>query len=116
MLLRVAADENFNHDILHGLRKRVPNLDVAIVQNLMPSAPDDRVLEWAAGAGRVVLTHDEQTMVGHAYARIKARLEMAGVVLVHSTAPVGRAIDELELIVSCENPEDFVDRVQFVPL
>ena len=48
-MLTLAADENFNNDIVRGLRRRNPHLDLVRVQDVELSAADDpAVLEWAA--------------------------------------------------------------------
>jgi hypothetical protein len=48
-LLRLAADENLNNDILRGLRRRDPQTDVVRVQDVgLSGADDEAVLEWAA--------------------------------------------------------------------
>jgi predicted nuclease of predicted toxin-antitoxin system len=79
-MLRFAADENFNADIVRGLRRRLPELDIVRVQDVGLSGADDpSVLEWAAGEGRIVLTHDISTLVRHAFARVAARQRMLGV-------------------------------------
>jgi predicted nuclease of predicted toxin-antitoxin system len=58
-MLRLAADENFNADIVRGLLRRLPDLDIVRVQDAGLSGADDTaVLEWAAREGRIVLTHD----------------------------------------------------------
>ena len=58
-MLRFAADENFNGDIIRGLLRRKPDLDVVRMQDVGLSGADDgTVLEWAALQGRVVITHD----------------------------------------------------------
>jgi predicted nuclease of predicted toxin-antitoxin system len=58
-MLRLAADENFNGDIVRGLLRRKPDLDIAHVQDAGLSGADDpAVLEWAANEGRTVVTHD----------------------------------------------------------
>lgn len=58
-MLRFAADENFNNDIVRGLRRRMPDLDIVRVQEAgLSGAIDTDVLEWAAREGRVLLTHD----------------------------------------------------------
>lgn len=49
-MLRFAAEENFNADILRGLLRRKPDLDIVRVQDVGLSGADDRAgLEWAAG-------------------------------------------------------------------
>ena len=56
-MLRLAADENFNRDIVRGLLRRKPDLDIVRVQDAgLAGADDSSVLEWAAVQGRVVLS------------------------------------------------------------
>ena len=56
-MLRFAADENFNGDIVRGLLRRNPQLDVVRVQDAGLSGADDpSVLEWAADQGRIVIS------------------------------------------------------------
>ena len=53
-MLRLAADENFNNDIVRGLLRRRPDLDIVRVQDVGLSGADDpAILEWAAREGRV---------------------------------------------------------------
>jgi len=40
-MLRLAADENFNNDILHGLLRQKPDLDLVRVQDVGLSGADD---------------------------------------------------------------------------
>lgn len=45
-MLRLAADENFNNDILRGLLRRAPDLDIVRVQDThISGANDPTVLE-----------------------------------------------------------------------
>ena len=72
-MLRYAADENFNGDIVRGLLRRNPDLDIVRVQDAGLSGVDDpAVLEWAALQGRVLLTHDVSTLTTHAFDRVRA--------------------------------------------
>ena len=62
-MLTLAADENFNNDIVRGLLRRRPDLDIVRIQDCGLSGVDDPlVLAWAAGEGRVLLTHDVATV------------------------------------------------------
>ncbi len=48
-MLALAADENFNNDIVRGLRRRATDLDIVRIQDVGLAAADDpTVLEWAA--------------------------------------------------------------------
>jgi hypothetical protein len=67
-VLKLLSDENFNGDILRGIFRRRPNLDVVRGQDVgLKATLDAEILDWAATAGRIVLTHDRETMVYAAY-------------------------------------------------
>ena len=62
-MLLLAADENFNNDIVRGLVRRKPDLNIVRIQDVGLSGADDpTVLEWAAREERVLLTHDVSTL------------------------------------------------------
>src|SRR5262249_35410524 len=116
-VLRLVSDENFNADILRGLYRRRPDLDVVRVQDVGLSAtPDPDVLAWAAVEGRILLTHDRDTMPSFAYDRVRVGQPLPGVFLVSDLMPVGQAIDEILLAVECLTPEECKDFVRFFPL
>jgi hypothetical protein len=78
-VIRFLADEDFNNDVLRALRRRRPAVDVVRVQDVgLSGRPDPAVLAWAAEQGRVLLTHDAATLVGHALARLAAGEAMDG--------------------------------------
>jgi len=65
------ADENFNNQIVRGVLRHSPNVDIVRVQDVGLSGVDNpTVLEWAAQEERIVLTHDVATMTTFAYQRI----------------------------------------------
>jgi predicted nuclease of predicted toxin-antitoxin system len=116
-VFKLVSDENFNGDILRGLYRRRPDLDVVRVQDAgLSAASDADVLAWAATEGRILLTHDRETLPSFAYDRVHAGQPMPGVFLVNDLKPVGRAIDEILLAVECLLPEECKDFVRFFPL
>ena len=116
-MLRLAADENFNGDIVRGLLRRKPNLDIVRIQDVGLSGADDpSVLQWAADQGRVIVTHDISTLAKHAFDRIAAGQPMPGIFEVTSVAPVGRAIDDLILLAECSFDGEWEGQVRFLPL
>jgi predicted nuclease of predicted toxin-antitoxin system len=67
-MIRLASDQNFNHDILRGLQRRLPLVGIRSTQEAgLSQAEDPAVLEWAASEGRILLTHDRSTMSDYAY-------------------------------------------------
>jgi hypothetical protein len=54
-VLKLVSDENFNADILRGLYRRRPDLDVLRVQDIgLNATPDPDILAWAAREGRIL--------------------------------------------------------------
>ncbi len=116
-MLRLAADENFNNNIVRGLLRRRPAADFVRVQDAGLSGADDpTVLEWAAQQGHVVVSHDVSTLRKHAYERVAAGLRMPGVFEVPNTLSIGRAIDDLLLIIECSLEGEWEGQVRYLPL
>lgn len=62
-MLRLLADENLNHDLIRGVLRRMPSLDLVRVQDVgLIEVDDPSVLEWAARERRIILTHEVNTM------------------------------------------------------
>ncbi|HZO14029.1 MAG TPA: DUF5615 family PIN-like protein [Polyangiaceae bacterium] len=112
---RFAADENFHGAIVRGLVRR--SIDVVRVQDVgLRGESDERILQWAVGDVRVVLTHDRATLIGTAYDLIRAGKPMFGVIAAAQSLSIGAAIDDFELIATCTDPEEWRDRVRYLPL
>jgi hypothetical protein len=115
-MLRLASDADFSGILLRGLSRRQPHLDLVRVQDVgLRTADDPTILQWAADHQRILLTHDQETMIGHAYDRVRAGLPMPGVFLVPQLAPIKRVIDDILLADACNNPDEWRDRVTFFP-
>jgi hypothetical protein len=109
-MLRLLADENFNGDIVRGLLLRQPDLDIVRVQDVgLAGAEDPDLLAWAAENNRIMLTHDRATMSDYAYERV-------AVFILNDRFPVGRAIEEILLMVACTEQTEWSGRAVHVPL
>jgi hypothetical protein len=114
---KFAADENFNNDILRGLRRRNPSIDLVRVQDEGLSGADDPViLEWAAQTGRIVLTHDVSTMTRYAYERVQEGKRMPGVIEVGRRVSIRTAIEEIVLVAECSLEGEWEGKVGYLPL
>ena len=114
--MRLLTDENFNGAVLRGLIRRLPELNTVRVQDVgLIHAADPTILDWAAKEGRILLTHDVATITRYAYERVEKGLSMPGVVEVIETAAIGSIIDDLELFVLCSQPEEYENRIIFIP-
>lgn len=111
------ADENFNNQIVRGILRQNPDIDIVRVQDVSLSGVDDpTVLAWAAEQKRIVLTHDVATMTVFAYQRIESGLAMPGLFEVSRLVSVGLAIEELILIAECSLEGEWEGQVRFLPL
>ncbi len=116
-MIRFVADENFNGVIVRGVLASKPDADIVRAQDTeMLSASDPELLAWAAGQGRIMLTHDVNTMTGFAYARVKAGLPMPGVFAVNRDEPVGEIIEDILLLIECSAEDEWEGQVTFLPL
>ena len=116
-MIRLLADQNFNERIVRGLVRLQPALDVLHVRDIgLSAAADPVILERAAADGRVLLTHDRQTVPAFAYGRVSAGEPMPGVFLVSKMLPIGQAIEEILLAIQCMSPEECKDLVKYFPM
>jgi predicted nuclease of predicted toxin-antitoxin system len=117
-MIRLFADENFNHDIVRGVLRRRPGLDLIRAQLVGLSHTDDsEILAWAAKELRIVLTHDVNTMTRFAIERVKRGEPMAGVFIVHQEgAARSTIIGDLLLLDECSDTSEWSGQILFLPL
>jgi len=116
-MLRLAADENFNNDLLRGMLRREPKLDVVRVQDVgLSGASDSVILEWTAIENRVLLTHDVSTITKFAYERIEAGLSIPGVFEVNLATPFAQIIDDLLLLAKASIEGEWNHMILYIPL
>lgn len=116
-MLRIFVDQDFDHDILRGLRLRLRELDaITALQAGLDRKSDPEILEWAASQRRAIVTHDRNTMTGHAYDRVRKGEAVAGVFVVPRELPIGQAIAELEVLIACSMEGECDQLVVFLPL
>lgn len=116
-MLRFLSDEDLDERLIGGLIRRTPELDLVRVREMDLAGEDDPVvLTWAASEGRIVLTHDRQTMPDFAKARVAAGEPMPGVFVVSRYMEIGQAIDEVEILALCSFEGEWEGQVKYLPL
>lgn len=114
--LRFAVDENLDQRIVTALRRRLPSVDLLRVRDVGLAGQEDPViLEWAAGQGRVLLTHDVQTIPAFAYERMIQGLPVPGILAIQQRAPIGQVVSDLEIIALTVEPAELEGQVWFLP-
>ncbi|MBI3536554.1 MAG: DUF5615 family PIN-like protein [Chloroflexi bacterium] len=116
-MLRFAADENFNGDIVRGVLRRNPDVDIIRIQDVgLSGTKDDTLLEWAAKQDRILLTHDVNTITRYVYERIQAGKSMPGVVEVNSELAMKQVIEDILLLAECSLEEEWEAKILYLPL
>ena len=107
-MLKFLADENFNRRIVRGVRRKLSELDVVRVQDVigLSGTSDPELLEWAANENRLLLTHDTTTMAGIAYDRVNAGKKMPGVVEVSQDLQLDWQLNNLSCLLHAVSTEN----------
>ena len=116
-MLRLLADENFNGDIVRGLLRSRPEMELVRVQDVaLGGADDPAILAWAAINDRILLTHDRATMADFAYQRVTNAKPMPGVFVLNDRLSLRLAISELLLIDEYTEQAEWNNLVVYLPL
>lgn len=106
-MLRLASDADVHGEIVRGLRRRRPEIDLVRAQDALPEGTADReILAWAAAENRILVTNDRNTMLGLAYQRVAAGEPVPGVIATTNEQSIGSAIDDILLIAEYMPEED----------
>ena len=111
-MLRLASDADVHGEIIRGLRRRLPEIDLIRVQDALPEGTlDPDVLAWAAAEQRILITNDRNTMVGFASERIQAKQAVPGLIVTTLDQSIGSAIDDILLITEYMAEEEIREQV-----
>ena len=111
-MLRLASDFDVHGEILRGLRRRLPEIDLVRAQDALPKGtPDPEVLAWAAAENRVLVTNDRNTMIGFACQRVAGGEAVPGLLVTTNDQSIGSAIDDILLIATSMPEEEIRDQV-----
>ena len=116
MKVRFQADADLNQIILLAAIRQEPAIDfqTAILADL-PGLDDIQVLERAARVGRVLITHDRKTMPRH-FTEFIAKKSSPGLLVVPQYLSVAAAVEDLLLVWSATEAEEWINRIGFLPL
>jgi hypothetical protein len=111
----VYFDHNVRAAIASGLRQRGVDVLTAFDDG-HATADDPIVLARATGLGRVVFTNDDD-FLSIAREWLNTGRTFAGVIYVHQDKmTVGETINDLEIVAKAGNPDDFLNRIEYLPL
>lgn len=114
---RLLADEDLNGSIVTATRRLLPEADfITVVEAGLSGLPDPAVLEAAAQLGRLLVSHDVNTLRAAAEQRLDAGLPLPGVLLISQRVPVGIAARELMLVLTASRAEEWHNLILHLPL
>lgn len=116
MRIRFQADADFNHTILTALVRRVSEVDFrGAVLGGLAGLTDAEVLAVAARDGRVLVTHDQTTMPAH-FGDFISTATSSGVIVVPQSLAARQVVDELALIWTATDAEEWINRIAYLPI
>ena len=116
MNIKFQADNDLKRAIVNGVKRRQPAIDFqTAVEVQLDGLPDEEVLRLAASEGRILVSHDRRTMPVH-FADFITTQQSAGVILIEQRLSLREAIDELLLIWEASTAEEWINRLEFIPL
>jgi hypothetical protein len=110
------ADEDLNAKIISGLLRREPSLDfqTAKAGNLL-GLTDPEVLAIAAREGRILVSHDRETMPAH-FSRFIQNFTSPGLIIVSQKLDIREAIDSIILVWVASEANEWINQVGYLPL
>jgi hypothetical protein len=116
MILRFQADADLNQIILDAVVRREPALDFQTAAAAgLAGLHDPAVLALVAGDGRVLVTHDQKTMPSH-FAAFIVTATSPGVLIIPQRLPIATAVEDILLIWSIMDAEEWSNTIRFLPL
>jgi hypothetical protein len=116
MKIKFQADADFNQTILQALQRRGPAIDFQTADDAkIRGLPDPEVLSVTAREGRILVSHDHQTMPMH-FADFIATRQSPGVFLLAQDLPIRIAIEELLMIWETSEAEEWQNTLHYLPL
>ena len=117
--IRFLFDEDTDPDLIDALWRREPALDALRVD--WPEAPpagtlDPELLITAESLGRMLVSNDKNTMPGHLAAHFAAGRRTHGVALLLQGFPWSAYIEDLLILWSASEAEEWIDATIYLPL
>lgn len=111
------ADADLRRSIAEGVRLREPTIDFLTArEGSTIGIPDPAVLAIHLGEGRLLVSSDCNTMIGHFYALVSAGTACPGLIIVPQNLQDGEAIEELLMIWAASYPDELANQVTWLPI
>jgi hypothetical protein len=117
--IRYLLDENVNPILRAALLVQDSNLTVWQVG--MPGAPkfgmpDAEILIWCEENKFILLTHNRKSMPVHLQEHLALNRHANGIFILNENMSVSEIVDELLLIASASELEEYLDLIRYLPI
>lgn len=116
MKIRFQADADLNQIIVKATLRLEPSIDFQTALSAgLAGLGDQDVLKLAAEQGRILVSHDRRTMPTH-FGQFIVANSSSGVLIVSRRLAVSQVAEDLFLIWSASEPEEWTNRIRSLPL
>lgn len=114
MAVGIYMDVHIPRAVTNGLRLRGVDVLTAQEDNTI-NLTDTELLDRATEVGRILYSQDDDLLVEANY-RLQNEIEFSGVIYSHQlSSPIGRCVEDLEIITKTLAPEEVANRIEFIP-
>jgi predicted nuclease of predicted toxin-antitoxin system len=116
MKIRYQADSDLNQKIVGAVLRLEPTIQFRTSHEAkLRGVEDAQVLAIASAEGRVLITHDKATMPD-AFGKFIVSRESPGVFIITRGYKFTDIAEELVLIWAASEPEEWINRITYIPL
>src|SRR2546425_10730515 len=116
MQIRFQADADLTQIIVSAVLRGVSAIDFRTATTAgLAGLKDHEVLGLAARDGRILVTHDQSTMPRHFGEFVRSQ-RSPGLVVVPQHLPLGEVVNDLILIWTATQADEWTDRIVFLPI
>ena len=114
---RFQADNDLRGAIRTGVLRREPSIDFQSAHSAgLDGVPDPEVLRLAAEQGRILVSHDENSIPGFFQTFVAAGNRSPGVFMVSQGAPLGAVIESVVLVWVASDADEWSGRIVWLPI
>jgi hypothetical protein len=114
--IRFQADNDLRSAIRTGVIRREPSIDFRTAHEAqLDGIPDQEVLRIAADRGRILVSHDENSMPSHFRVFLAEGNRSPGIWIVPQRAATAAVIESVLLAWVASDAEEWQDRITWLP-
>lgn len=117
--MQLLFDENLPARYRDRLKRTNPELTVRCVGDVdspVHGTLDPEILAWCEEHDFLLVTGNRRSMPGHLQDHLAAQRHIPGILVVRRRATMSEVIEALLLIAGAALPEEFRDRIEYIPL